>query len=91
MVGLQLMVRPVEGDAVVEMPTVPVNPFVGKTVVVKELEEPDTNWMLDGLVLRVKSAVVGAGVKNSDIAFALASFDVNVGRFQFTSIVFVSE
>ena len=43
----------------------------------------------EGVVL--KSADSGGMLKNSDIGTAAASLDVRLGRFQFTSIVLVSE
>lgn len=89
--GLQMTLSPVDGDADVDRFTVPVKPFVGETVAVKEPDDPDAKLTLDGLALRPKSGDDDTGLKNSVIAFALASFEVRVGRLQLVSIVFVSE
>jgi hypothetical protein len=87
-VGLQPTLSPVEGDVEAERVTVPVKLFTADTVAVKELEPPELNVTLEGFAEMVKSGWV---LKNSVIAFAFASFDVRLGRFQLASMVFVNE
>ena len=86
--GLQSTMSPVEGEVDFVRVTVPVKPFTGETVAVKEPELPELIVTLEGFVEMVKSGWV---LKNSVIAFALKSFEVRKGRFQLASMVFVNE
>ena len=87
--GVQLTVSPVEGEVEVERLTVPAKLFWAETVALKEPVSPDLKVTVDGVAVRVKSG--DGALKNSVMGIALASLDVRLGRFQFTSIVFVSE
>jgi hypothetical protein len=55
LVGESVHARPVVGDTVAARPTVPANPFTGKTVTVEVPLEPATNATLVGLAVIVKS------------------------------------
>lgn len=87
--GLQLAARPVEGEVEDERLTVPLKPFSEDTVAVKEPVEPELKVTLEGLEDRLKSGAWA--LKNPVIAWALASLEVRLARFQFVSIVLVSE
>ncbi len=90
-VGLQFTLSPVGEEVEAERLTEPVKPFTGDTVATNEPEDPEAKLTVDGLAVRLKSGDDDTGLKNSAMAFALASFDVRVARFQLTSTVFVSE
>jgi len=55
LVGESVHVRPVVEETVTDRPTVPVNPFTGKTVIVEVPVEPATNATFVGLAVTVKS------------------------------------
>ena len=53
LVGLHTTLSPVDGLVEVDMLTVPVKPFWGETVVVKESVEPVAKVRLEGLAVRL--------------------------------------
>ena len=89
LLGLQLTESPVDGEAEVERLTVPAKPFWAETVALKKPASPELKVTPDGVAVRLKSG--DGSLKNSVMGIAFASLDVRLGRFQFTSIVFVSE
>lgn len=80
-----------EGEETPERVILPENPFTLVIVTVDDAEDPTLVERLVGLEEIVKSGDWVVGAKNSDMAFALASFDVRDARFQLVSIVFVRE
>jgi len=67
--------------------TVPVNPSIEVTVIVELAVCP----VLTGAGIDAEIMKFGDGLKNSVIGVAAASLDVRLVRFQFASIVLVSE
>ncbi len=55
LVGPSPHVNPVEGDDAAVRATVPVNPFMGATVIVEVAEDPALAFALVGLAVMLKS------------------------------------
>ena len=60
--GLNVQLKPEEGETVEVRVTVPANPFTGLTVIVEVPVVPELTLKLVGLALRVKSVTANVAV-----------------------------
>jgi len=88
--GFRERLRP-EGELFAESETVPVKPLRLVNVTVELDPPPCGNVTDEGFADTEKLGPTDTVVKNSVIGLAFASLDVSVAKFQFTSIVLVSE
>jgi hypothetical protein len=88
--GFSARLRPA-GDPAEDNVTVPAKLLRLVRVIVEVEVDPALTLSEVGLEEMVKSGGADAGVRNSVIGVALASFEVRLASFQFASIVFNAE